>query len=169
MRRRRLPLAPFAVFVLLVLSSSVAAAIPQPSVYLVLPQTPTRSITVSGGGVTLPSISRSDAEGKTASGASLSYATTGSGETITVSIDTDTAAEITLSVIASNMACTSPCSGVPGTANGYQALSTAGASLITGIGAVSGGSVTADLTYKVTTASAPVGEVTKTVTFTIGA
>lgn len=168
-RRWRLPLAPFVVFMLIITGSSIAAANPLPSVYVVLPQSPpTRAITVSGtvGSLT---ISRNDGGGKTATGASLSYATTGTGDQITVSIDSDTDTGVTLSVIASNIACAPPCSGMAGTATGYQALSKGANSLITGIGAISGGSATADLTYKIATDSAPVGEVTKTVTFTIGA
>ena len=48
---------------------------------LILPQTPSRSITVEGGSISLPSIHRTDAVGKTATGASLA------GGSVKVTID----------------------------------------------------------------------------------
>lgn len=152
------------IFATTALSAGWASADPRASVYLVLPQTPTRSITVNGGPVTLPVISRTDATGKTATGASLSYSSPGANDSISVSIDTATDSGVTLSVAASTPTCTAPCT--PGTA-GAVTLSTTPQALVSGIGSVSDGAT--DLTYTITTSSAPVGEVSKTVTFTIAA
>lgn len=159
------------VFALAVLAPSHVSATPQSSVYVVLLQTPTRSITVGGGAVTLPTIAETNGMGETATGASLSYGTTGSNESVTAEIDSGTAEGVTLAVRASNIACALPCGGTAyGTSTGdYVTLSTTPTPIIQVISEIVGGHVTADLTYKITTSSASAGEATKTVTFTIGA
>ena len=132
---------------------------------LILPQTPSRSITVEGGSISLPSIHRTDAVGKTATGASLAYDTDTAGDVVTAAVDESLPAGVTLEIEAVPAVCSGGCSGDPGTSTGLVALFTAPSTLIDGIGAVSG--ATADLTYTVTTEDAATGSGSVVVTYTI--
>jgi hypothetical protein len=132
---------------------------------LVLPQTPTRSITVEGGSVSLPNIHRTDPVGKTATGASLAYDTDTAGDVVTAAVDASLPTGVTLTIEAVPTACSGGCSGDPGASTGVVAVLTAPSTIIDGIGAVSG--ATADLIYTVTTSDAATGAGSVVVTYTI--
>lgn len=156
------------------ITSSIAEAAPQPSVYLILPAPAERSITVAGGQVDLPGVGTTDATGEPVVGGTIVYATPEQNDSIKVSISLATPDGVTISVMASSPTQPEGCDESLGSPipDGWVALSTTPTALIESIGPFVDQQQTCEATaaidYRITTAGALGGSGSRMVTFTIG-
>lgn len=160
------------VLAVLVLTGSTASAIPQRSVYIVLADGVTRSITVGQASVEVATPRGSSG---TAAGGEVGVQTSEALDRITATIEPTTPlpSNVTLAVRITSLTCLNSCQGAAGNVvspGSYISLSTTAEPIATEVGPVWAADAIAVLSYQLTaTASASLGSGSSTVVLTIGA